>query len=56
MPCITAACASITTSQWMQSAAAITPDGAMTLVYLTGPNWCGSGGCRLLVLDRTGEA
>ena len=33
--------------------AAITPDGAMTLVYLTGPNWCGSGGCRLLVLDRT---
>jgi hypothetical protein len=34
--------------------AAITPDGAMTLVYLTGPNWCGSGGCRLLVLDRTG--
>ena len=32
--------------------AAITPDGAMTLVYLTGPNWCGSGGCRLLVLDR----
>ncbi|WP_269219578.1 hypothetical protein [Brevundimonas vesicularis] len=33
--------------------AAITPDGAMTLVYLTGPNWGGSGGCRL-VLDRTG--
>lgn len=26
----------------------------MTVVYLTGPNWCGSGGCRLLVLDRTG--
>ena len=35
--------------------AAITPDGGTTLVYLTGPNWCGSGGCRLLVLDRTGE-
>ena len=35
--------------------AAITPDGAMTLVYLTGPNWCGSGGCRLLVLDRHGR-
>lgn len=35
--------------------AAITPDGGTTLIYLTGPNWCGSGGCRLLVLDRTGE-
>ena len=35
--------------------ASITPDGGTTLVYLTGPNWCGSGGCRLLVLDRTGE-
>ncbi|WP_293824276.1 hypothetical protein [uncultured Brevundimonas sp.] len=36
--------------------AANTPDGAMTVVYLTGPNWCGSGGCRLLVLDRAGGA
>lgn len=36
--------------------AANTPDGRMTLVYLTGPHWCGSGGCRLLVLDRTGAA
>ena len=34
--------------------AANTPDGKTTLVYLTGPNWCGSGGCRLLVLDRRG--
>lgn len=36
-------------------AAALTPDGRTMLVYLTGPTWCGSGGCRLLVLDRTGE-
>jgi hypothetical protein len=36
--------------------AAITPDGATTLVYLTGPNWCGSGGCQLLVLSREGDA
>ena len=36
-------------------AAALTPDGRTMLVYLTGPNWCGSGGCRLLVLDRAGR-
>ncbi|MDO9608839.1 MAG: hypothetical protein Q7J26_09975 [Brevundimonas sp.] len=36
--------------------AAITPDGATTLVYLTGPNWCGSGGCQLLVLSHEGDA
>lgn len=36
--------------------AANTPDGRTTLVYLSGPNWCGSGGCRLLVLDRAGDA
>ena len=35
-------------------AAALTPDGRTMLVYLTGPSWCGSGGCRLLVLDRAG--
>lgn len=35
--------------------AALTPDGRRMLVYLTGPNWCGSGGCRLLVLDRAGR-
>ncbi|HBI19331.1 MAG TPA: hypothetical protein DDY79_08490 [Brevundimonas sp.] len=34
--------------------AALTPDGRTMLVYLTGPSWCGSGGCRLLVLDRAG--
>jgi hypothetical protein len=28
--------------------AALTPDGKTALVYLTGPAWCGSGGCRLL--------
>jgi len=36
--------------------AALTPDGKTALVYLTGPAWCGSGGCRLLVLDRDGPA
>ena len=36
--------------------AALTPDGKTALVYLTGPAWCGSGGCRLLVLDRDGSA
>ncbi|MDK2748355.1 MAG: hypothetical protein KYX67_13650 [Brevundimonas sp.] len=39
-----------------QYTAAITPDGETTLVYLTGPNWCGSGGCQLLVLSREGDA
>ncbi|GAW40681.1 hypothetical protein SH203_01081 [Brevundimonas sp. SH203] len=36
-------------------AAALTPDGRTMLVYLTGPNGCGAGGCRLLVLDRAGR-
>ena len=36
--------------------AALTPDGKTALVYLTGPAWCGSGGCRLLVLDRDGSS
>jgi len=31
-------------------------DGATILVYLTGPDWCGSGGCQLLVLARRGDA
>lgn len=30
-------------------------DGRLALVYLVGMNWCGSGGCNLLIL-RPGEA
>lgn len=30
-------------------------DEAMTLVYLSGPYWCGSGGCPLLILRRVGD-
>ena len=29
---------------------------ALTLVYLVGPEFCGSGGCKLLILRRTGDA
>lgn len=29
---------------------------SLTLVYLVGPEFCGSGGCKLLILRRSGEA
>jgi len=29
---------------------------ALTLVYLAGPEYCGSGGCRLLILRRDGDS
>lgn len=31
-------------------------EGALTLVYLVGPEFCGSGGCKLLILRRIREA
>jgi hypothetical protein len=33
---------------------AANPASEQVLVYLLGPNWCGSGGCAMLVLDHVG--
>lgn len=31
------------------------PSGKEAIVYVSGPNWCGSGGCNMLVLEPHGK-
>ncbi len=45
------------TMSYMDAAADLNGDGVNErLVYLTGPGWCGSGGCTLLVLKAKGKS
>lgn len=36
---------------WVKTAS---PSGKQAIVYVSGPNWCGSGGCNMLVLEPRG--